>query len=142
MAADGVDLIDEDDARRVLLALLEEIANARRADADEHLDEVRSGDREKRRIRFARDRPREQRLAGARRTHQQNALRNLAAELRELLRLFEELDDLVELELGFVDAGDVLERHLLRAAGEQLRLRLAERERLVAARLLRPLGED
>ena len=40
MATDGVDLVDEDDARRVLLALLEQIADARGADADEHLDEV------------------------------------------------------------------------------------------------------
>src|SRR5207248_1522007 len=28
MASDGVDLVDEDDARRVLLALLEEVAHA------------------------------------------------------------------------------------------------------------------
>ena len=48
MAADGVDFIDEDDAGRVLLALLEQVAHARRADADEHLDEVRAADREER----------------------------------------------------------------------------------------------
>ena len=40
--ADRVDLVDEDDAGRVLLALLEQVADARRADADEHLDEVAS----------------------------------------------------------------------------------------------------
>ena len=40
--ADGVDLVHEDDAGRVLLRLLEEVAHARGADADEHLDEVRS----------------------------------------------------------------------------------------------------
>src|SRR4029079_15994560 len=38
--ADGVDLVDEDDGRRVLLGLLEEVADAARADTDEHLDEV------------------------------------------------------------------------------------------------------
>ena len=42
VAADGVDLVDEDDAGRVLLALHEEVADARGADADEHLDEVRA----------------------------------------------------------------------------------------------------
>merc|ERR1719353_1092966 len=40
LAADGVDLVDEDDARRVLLRLAEERADARGADADEHLDEL------------------------------------------------------------------------------------------------------
>src|SRR5205807_9574507 len=81
MSADGVDLVDEDDARRVLLALLEQIADARRADADEHLDEVRAADREERDVRFARHGAGEQRLAGARRAHQQHALRNASAKL-------------------------------------------------------------
>jgi hypothetical protein len=40
MAADGIDFVDEDDARRMRLALLEQVAHARGADADEHLDEV------------------------------------------------------------------------------------------------------
>ena len=66
MAADGVDLVDEDDAGRVLLALLEQVADARGADADEHLDEVGAADREERHVGFARDRAREQRLAGSR----------------------------------------------------------------------------
>jgi hypothetical protein len=46
VTTDGVDLVDEDDAGRVLLALLEEVADAARADADEHLDEVRARDAE------------------------------------------------------------------------------------------------
>src|SRR5207253_5393264 len=95
VAADRVDLIDEDDAWRVLLPLLEEVAHARGAHADEHLHEVGAGDREERRVRLAGDGAREEGLARARRAHQQNALGDLAAELRELLRLLEELDDLV-----------------------------------------------
>ena len=43
-AADGVDLVDEDEARRVGARLREEVAHARRADADEHLDEIGAGD--------------------------------------------------------------------------------------------------
>ena len=39
--ADGVQLVDEDDRRRGLAGLLEEIAHARRAHADDHLDELR-----------------------------------------------------------------------------------------------------
>ena len=64
--ADGVDLVDEDDAGRVLLALLEEVADARGADADEHLDEVGAGDREEGDVGLAGDGAREERLAGAR----------------------------------------------------------------------------
>src|SRR5690606_29296099 len=42
MATNGVDLVDEDDAGGVLLGLLEHVADAAGADADEHLDEVRT----------------------------------------------------------------------------------------------------
>src|SRR5262249_20455654 len=38
VAADGVDLVHEDDAGRVLLGLFEEVAHAAGADANEHLD--------------------------------------------------------------------------------------------------------
>src|SRR6185312_7303622 len=65
MAADGVDLVHEDDAGRVLLRLLEEVADTAGADADEHLDEVRAGDREERHPGLAGDGAGEQGLAGA-----------------------------------------------------------------------------
>ena len=65
--ADGVDLVDEDDAGRVRLALLEEVAHPAGADADEHLDEVGARHREERPARLAGHRLGEQRLAGARR---------------------------------------------------------------------------
>src|SRR4029079_9885027 len=84
MAADRVDLVDAHDAGRTLLRLLEHVAHARRADADEHLDAVRARDREERHLAFAGDRLGEQRLAGAGRTHHQHAARNPAAELLEL----------------------------------------------------------
>src|SRR5947199_4213184 len=135
MAADGVDLVDEDDAGGVLLPLLEEVAHAGGADADEHLDEVGAGDREEGDVRLAGDGAGEQGLAGARGAHQQHPLGDAAAELLELLWLLEELDDLLQLLLGLLDAGDVLERHLLARGVEELGLALAEGERLVAAGL-------
>ena len=70
MATDGVDLVDEDDARRVSLALLEQIAHAAGTDADEHLDEIRAGHREERPARFAGDGPGKQGFPGSRRTDQ------------------------------------------------------------------------
>ena len=42
VTADSINLVDEDDTGCVLLGLLEHVAHARGADADEHLDEVRA----------------------------------------------------------------------------------------------------
>src|SRR5215472_12382540 len=113
MTADRIDFIDEDDARRVLLALLEEVADAGRSYADEHLDEIGSANREEGHVRFAGNGAREQRLARSGRAHQQDALGNAPAEFLEFLRLLEELDNLLELFLRFIDAGDVFERDLI-----------------------------
>src|SRR5262249_10082550 len=142
MTADRVDLVDEDDARRVLLALLEQIADAAGADADEHFDEIGAADREERNVGFTRDRAREQRLARSRRAHEEHALRDAPAELLELLRLLEELDDLLELFLRFVDAGEVWEGAFLRRARGELRGALAERQGLVPAALHLPHDEQ
>src|SRR5436309_3645156 len=142
MAADGVDLIDEDDAGRVLLSLLEEIAHAGRTHADEHLHEVGARDGEERNPRLARDGAREQGLARAGGAHQEHALGDASAELGELLRILEESDDLLELLFRLVDAGDVREGDLVVVLGEQLRLALAEAHRLAAARLELAHEED
>ena len=94
------------------LGLLEEIAHAAGADADEHLDELRGGDAEERHARFTGDRPRGQRLAGARRADQKHAARQPRAKLVVLGRVAQEVDDLGQLLLGFFFAGHVGERHL------------------------------
>ena len=86
LAADRVDFVDEHDAGRVLLRLLEHVAHARRADADEHLDEIGTGNREERHLGLAGDGPRQQRLAGAGIADHQHAARNAPAELLELGR--------------------------------------------------------
>ena len=65
MAADGVDLVDEDDAGLVLLGLLEQVAHPAGADAHEHLHEVRAGDAEERHAGLAGHGPGQQGLAGA-----------------------------------------------------------------------------
>ena len=44
VASDSVDLVNEDNAGRVLLRLLEEVSHTAGADADEHLDEIGAGD--------------------------------------------------------------------------------------------------
>ncbi len=67
LAADGVDLVDEDDAGAVALGLIEEVADAAGADADEHLHELRAGDAEEGHAGLAGHGARQQGLAGARR---------------------------------------------------------------------------
>src|SRR5262249_59824721 len=105
-----VELVDEDDAGRLALGLREEVPHARRTHADEQLHELGAADREERHVGLARHRLRQQRLAGARRTDQEDALRQLAAEQSVLSRLLQELDDLLQLLLGLVLPRDVLER--------------------------------
>ena len=115
-----------------LLALLEHVAHAAGADADEHLHEIRAADREERHVRFAGNRAGEQRLAGSGRADHQHAFRNAAAELLELLRVAQELDELRHFILRFFDTGDVLERDLVLVAREHARLRFAEVQRAFA----------
>ena len=135
MPADRVDFVDEDDAGGVLLALLEHVAHAAGADAHEHLDEVGTRDGEERHVRLAGDGARQQRLAGAGRADQQHALGDLAAQALEFLRVLQELDDLLQLALRLVDAGDVVERHAALLLGQHARARFAEAHGAAAARL-------
>ena len=107
--AQGVQLVDEDDAGRLGLGLLEHVADAGGADADEHFDEVGARQAEERHARLAGDRLGQQRLAGARRADQQHALGNAAAQDLVLFGRPEELDDFAQLFDRLVDAGHVLE---------------------------------
>src|SRR5215471_15558256 len=109
MPADRVDLVDEDDAGSVLFPLLEHVAHAAGANSDEHLDEVGPGNREERHVCFTGDGAGEQGLAGPRGADQQYPFGDLAAEPLKLLRVLQVFDDLLELLLGFVDPGDILE---------------------------------
>src|SRR5207248_8468886 len=110
LAADRVDLVDEDDAGAVLLGLVEEVADAAGADADEHLHELRARDAEERHPGLAGDGLAEKRLAGAGRADQQHTLRYPGPQGDELLGELEELHDLGELLFGLLDAGHVRER--------------------------------
>ncbi len=121
-----VDLIDEYDAGRVLLSLLEQVPHARGSHAHEHLHEVRAADGEKRNARLAGDRAREQRLSRSGRPHQQHALGDFRADVHELLGVLQKIDDFLELLLGLVNPGDVGEGHAVLGLGVQLGLALAE----------------
>ncbi len=142
LAADRVDLVDEDDAGAVALGLVEQVADAARADADEHLDELGARDREERHAGLAGHGPRQKRLAGARRPDEEDAPRDPRAERIEFLGVLQELDDFLELGLGLVDAGDVVERHDGLVAEEHASAALAEAQGLVIGALRLPHHEQ
>src|SRR3546814_2502138 len=97
MTADGVDFVDEDDAGRILLRLFEHVAHTRCADADEHFDEVRTGNREEGHVRLTGNGAGQQRLTGAGRADAQDAARNASAEPLERLRGTQEFNDFLEI---------------------------------------------
>ena len=109
--AQGIQLVDEDDAGGVLRGLFEQVAHPCGADADEHLHELRAADGEEGHAGFAGNGPGQQRLAGARRTDQQHAFWDVRTQSAEVLRRLQEIDDFAQLFLGLVDAGDIIEGH-------------------------------
>ena len=121
LATDGVDLVDEDDRGGLLAGGLEEVADPRRADTDEHLHEVGAGDRDERHAGLTGHGAGDERLAGAGRTDEQHALRDAGADVLELRRVLEEVDDLGDLGLDGRVPGDVLERRLGLLGGVHLR---------------------
>ena len=131
--ADRVDLVQEHQRRCLLLRLLEQLADARGAQADEHLHELRARHEEERDVRLAGDGAREQRLAAPGGSEQQHALGDAAAEPLVLLRVLQEVDDLAELLLRLVHAGDVVEAGLHLLAVVDLDLVPAQVERGVGA---------
>ena len=99
------------------------------AEAGEHLDEGGRRLREEVGAGLVGDRLGQQRLAGAGRAVQEDALRDLGAELAEALGVLQELDDLAQLGLRLVDAGHLVPGD--RASGLRLDLlRLGPRHQL------------
>ncbi|CAM3128500.1 hypothetical protein MYSI104531_19690 [Mycobacterium simiae] len=128
LTTDRVDFVDENDARTVLFCLLEKVAYAGGADADEHLDEVGAGDREERYPGLPGHGAGQQGLAGAGRAVEQHTLGDLGAQRLVARRVLQEVFDLVELLDRLVDPGDVGERGLRHVLGQLFGTRLAEPE--------------
>src|SRR5437879_8746746 len=103
--ADGIDFVDENQARRVLASLLKHVPNAACADADEHFHEIRTADAKESSVCFARNCFSQQRFTRAGRANHQDAFGNPAAKALELFGIFEELDQFGNFLDGLVDAG-------------------------------------
>ena len=109
LAADRIDLIDEDDARRVLLRLLKQVAHAGSTHTDEHLHEIGARNGEKRHARLARHGAGQQGLTGTGRTVKQHAARDFRAQRFVAGRVRQEVADLIELLHCFIRTGHVVE---------------------------------
>ena len=107
LAAHRVDLIDEDDAGRGLLGLVEQIAHTGGAHAHIHLHEIGTGDGVEGHARLACAGTGQQSLTGTRRAHQQHAVGDAGAQTVELAGIFEELHDLFQLGLFLIRTGHI-----------------------------------
>ena len=120
MATHRVDFVDEHDARRVFLGLLKHVAHTACTHTHKHLNEVRAGDGEEGHARFARNGARQKGFTGTGRAHKQCAFGDFAAQTGEFLRIAQELYDLFELFLGFINASDIIKGHAALLFGEHL----------------------
>src|SRR5262249_27902252 len=142
LAADRVDFIDENDARSVLLRVLEHVAYASRAYTDEHLDKIRTGDREERHLGLAGDRLGEQGFAGSRGADHQDPAWDTPAHLLELARITKKFDQFLYFFLRLVATRHVGESYVVVALIEHACARLAKRERSTAATTLHLAHEE
>ena len=110
LATDCVDLIHEDDAGRVFLGLLEQVAHAGGTHAHEHLHEVRAGDGVERHASLTSYGAGQQSLTGTGRTVEQHTAGDLRAQFFISLRVGEEIADLVQLFHCLIGTGHVIKR--------------------------------
>ncbi len=118
LAAHGVDLVDKDDGGGLLLGLVKQVPDPAGAHAHVQLHKVGARDGQEVDPGLARHRLGDQRLAGARRAHQQHALGDAGAQGGKLLGVPEKLHDLLQLLLLLVRPGHVVEGDLLALVGQ------------------------
>ena len=107
-----VDLVNEDDARRLLLCLTEEVTYTGRSHTDKHLHEIRTGNREERHISLTGNSLGKKGFTCTRRAYEKGSLRNLTAECCIFLRILEEIDDFHHFIFRSIKTGHILECNL------------------------------
>ena len=81
LSTDRIDLIDKYNTWCHIVRLAEQITHTARTDTDEHLHELRTGQRKERNIRLTGNCLGKQRLTGSRRSYKQGTLRQLRTDL-------------------------------------------------------------
>ena len=118
--ADGIDLIDEDDAGGFCGGLIEEVAHLGCAHTDKHLYELRPGDGEERNLGLTRYGTCDEGLTRSRRPDEERTFGQPGSHQRILSRMVQEVYDLHQLILRLVLSGHVGKRGLHRVLGIDL----------------------
>ena len=108
-AADGVDLVDKDDAGGVLVGFLEQVADTGRTYAYVQFNKVGTGQGEEGNMRFACNRLGQQGLTCSGRSHKKRALGELGSDLDIFARIMQEIDHFLQGFLGLVLACHICE---------------------------------
>jgi tRNA(Ile)-lysidine synthetase-like protein len=135
LTPDSVYLVDEDDARRVALRLIEHVTNPACANTHKHLHKVRATHAEERNISFSGNSLGKKRFARSRRTDEEYAAGYPRSKFNIAFGMLEIVDNLLKLIHNFVYSGDILERNSSPLSRVQLRSALAELHRPVAPTL-------
>src|SRR5690606_4769038 len=136
VTADSVNLVNEDDAGRVLFRLFKHVADTAGADADKHFNKVGTGNREKRHFGFASNGAGKKGFTRTRRTDQQSAFGDLTAKLCKAAGIFQKFDDFFQFFARFVNTGHVLERDFSLLFGQQFCFGFAKAHRARTAAFL------
>src|SRR5208283_1773790 len=140
-AAHCIQLVDEEDTRRMASALLEEVPHPACTHTDEHLYKVGAGHMEESHVRLACDGFCEKGLARSRHADKEDSLWDLGSEPGKLLRALQELHDFLQLVLGLILACNVDERDALVRVQVPFCPALPEGKRLVSIALYLPEHE-
>mmetsp|Transcript_138958 Transcript_138958/g.241627 ORF Transcript_138958/g.241627 Transcript_138958/m.241627 type:complete len:306 (+) Transcript_138958:1432-2349(+) len=108
-SAHSINLIDEDQARSVLVGLLEQVPHSASTNTDEHLNEFGTRAAEERHTSLSGNSLGEKGLTGTRGANQQHPLGNLGTHGGVLLRSPQKLHDLNQILLGLFDTSNINE---------------------------------
>ena len=128
LASDRINFIDEDDAGCVFLGVVKHVSNPRGSDSDEHFNEVRPRNREKRHLGLTGDALGQQGFASARRPNQQQTARNTTTQLLEFLRVFEKINHFLHFFFGLITTRNISKGDLVGAFIHHARLAFAKAE--------------
>ena len=126
LAADRIKLVDKNDARRMLLGILEHVAHSCRTHTDKHFNEIGARNREERHFGFAGNRLGQQGFTGTGVADEQYAFGNAAAQLLEFGRIAQKINQFGDFLLGFVATGNIGKGDAIGRLIKQARLALAE----------------
>jgi len=142
LTANRVNFVDEDDAWRTFLGLIEHVTHTRRAHADKHFHEVRTRNREERYFGLTGNRLGEQGFTCTRRADHQDAARHTAAQTLVFGWIAQIIHNFSHFGLGFIATGDIDKGHAVIGLVEHARLGLAKTERATFAAALHLAHEE